>query len=473
MSETTYGALLVEAERHLVEAIFATREPFRSAHQARHTADEYAQILVALKAGVRTLAGVATPGHPAIEPPATSAAGVLFHALADAISRFEGSAQARSWRGEWNACARAISAATALLASHLGPNRAHRTPDASLLDAPEAQRAGLYRLAIFALTAADGGRHLALRVRDASIRFQRPGKLGTTAQWLMTIQAAIGTAAAAVIHNRHASASGSGLFTLQPAPLLVPTQAGDPIATARKSFDRLRLIAHRQARSEIAAGIDAIRAHATAGMLVASHGHAIAAAVGEKYRDTDSSEKLESVARALLALRQPWAQLLNTTERCATTRFSPPLLGREVACFSDNLAFVTRHSEGWRRPLEILLNQRVEERLLNLLHHLGCQLPDVATAVGAVVERLYERGDLLIPTRERDDFDMPYRWAPISAERLSELRNAGQVAYATAAKAAATVDAVLNAGITPQRRAQTSSSLEAIRTTPARQSTQV
>jgi hypothetical protein len=51
VSDTTYGELLAEAERQLVRAIFATHEPFRTVPQARHAADDYAHLLLALKAG--------------------------------------------------------------------------------------------------------------------------------------------------------------------------------------------------------------------------------------------------------------------------------------------------------------------------------------------------------------------------------------------------------------------------------------
>ena len=461
MSDETYGALLGEAERHLIRAIFTTHEAFCSPDQAHQAADDYAQILLSLKGGVRTLAGVAKPNHPAVLPPSTSAAAGLFHALDDAISRFAGSTEARSWRGEWNDCARAISAATALLASHLGPNRDHRTPDAALIDDSEARRTALHRLAVFTLTAAEGGRHLALRLRDASIRFPQPGKLATTAKWLIAAQASVGEAAAAVVIDHRTAAGRQDLAMLQPAPLLVPTRDSDPVAAARKSFDRIRLFAHRQARGGLGAGIDAIRAYATAAMLIAMHGHAIAAAANEKHSAESPSRRAEltSVRHALLAMRQPWAELLSAAESCASTVFSPPLLGREVACLSTSLATITRDSSRWRVPTEILPTMPVEERLLQLVHHLSSRLPDLATAAKAITERLYEHGDLLVPTRERADLDLPYRWAPISAERLAALRGAGRAAQATSAKAASTSAAVLYTSISRQQQAVKPASL--------------
>jgi hypothetical protein len=177
VSGATYGELLAEAERQLVRAIFATHEPFRTVPQARHAADDYAHLLLALKGGVRTLAAVATPEEPRIVPRPESVEGKMYRALDGAVSSFTGSTEARSWRGDWNAAARAISAATSLLASHLGPDRTHRTPDASLLDYPESRREGLRRVADFALTTAEGGRPLAFRLLDSSIRFQRIGTL--------------------------------------------------------------------------------------------------------------------------------------------------------------------------------------------------------------------------------------------------------------------------------------------------------
>lgn len=463
MSDATYGALLADAEHQLVRAIFTTREPFRSANQARQTADDYAQILFALKDGIRTLGGVATPGEAMIVPPATSRAGALFRALDDSISRFAGSTEMGSSRGEWNACARAISAGTALLASHLGPDRTYRTPDAPLLDDTEIKRAGVHRLAIFALTAAEGGRPLALRIRDASIRFPKPGQLRTIATWLMTAHTSVGEAAAGVINDLHPTAGRSHLSMLQPAPQLVPTHDSDPIAAARKSFDQIRLIAHRQARGEFEAGLEAIRAYATTGLLVAMHSHAITSAVAETHKvDAGGDrESLLSMAESLLATRTPWANLLAAAEQCGATTYSPPLLGREVTCLSSNLGAVTRSATHWLLPTEMIPNVRVEQRLLQLVHHLGSRVPDLAAAVKAITERLYEQGHLLVPTRSRDDLDLPYRWAPISPNRIGALRDASRTAQAAAAKAAALTNTLLFPSRLRQPRAVTPSRLVA------------
>lgn len=445
MSDVTYGALLADAERHLVRAIFTTHVPFQSAPQARHAAEDYTQILLALKGGVRTLAGVATPEEQRILPPPQSLASQLFIVLGEAVSRFTGTTEARSRRSEWNATARAISAATSLLASHLGPDRAHRTPDAALLDNEETRQGGLLRLAVFALTAAEGGRPLAFRVQDASIRFQQPGRLRLTADWLMEAQAAVGAAAATVITTLGRATRESNLSFLRPAPLLMPTRDTDPLVAARKSFDRVRLVAHRQGRGELGAGMDAIRAYATVGMLVATHSHAILAAVSEMRRgDTvGRREELISCARAVLDMRRAWADLLNVTEQCATTSHSPALLGREVACLSDSLASVTRHASRWRPPAEIVPTERAEQQLLHLIHHMGSRLPDVAAAARVVTEQLYERGELLGPTREREDLDLPYRWSPISSQRLAALRATGRAVQAASGEAAAATGLLL------------------------------
>jgi hypothetical protein len=465
VSDATYGELFSAAEQYLIRAIFATREPFRSAQAAHDAVDGYADILLALKGSVRTLAGAVTPGKPIVVTPPTSSAGRLFHAVDDAASGFARLRQSSPRGGEWSAAARAMLAATALLETHFGPDRLHHTPDAARVDDPAVQRAELHRLGAFALTVADGGRHLALRVLDSAVRFEQPSQLRDAARWLMTAQASLGEAAAAVIINdSRAARTRPGLSMLRPAPLLAPTPDGDPIAAPRESFDRIRLFAHRQARGELDAGIDAIRAYATVGMLVALHGHAIGAAATSvgRHGSTERREDLAASALALLAARQPWARVLSAAENCTTMSRSEPLLAREVTSLSNSLGVLTRDSNRWRSPTEIVPTRQVEQRLVHLMQHVGSRLPDLGIATGAIVERLHGRGELLVPTRERDDVDMPYRWAPISPDRLTALRDATREAHAVSTQAAAVSAVLVHVTTTLQRRTPTGSSLTAV-----------
>jgi len=473
VSDATYGELFTAAEHYLVRAIFATREPFRSAHAAHDAVAGYADLLMALKGSVRTLAGVVTPGEPIVVPPPTSPAGRLFHAVDDAVSGFARSRESSPRGGEWNAAARAMLAATALLETHFGPDRIHHTADAARVDDPAGQHAELRRLGAFALAVADGGRHLALRVLDSAVRFEHSSKLRDAARWLMTTQALLGEAAAAiVINDRRAARPRPGLSMLRPAPLLVPTPDGDPIAASRKSFDRIRLFAHRQARGELDAGIDAIRAYAAVGMLVAMHGHAIGAAAASpgRHGSTEREEELAASALALLAVRQPWAHVLSAAESSTTTSRSAPLLAREVAFLSNSLGMLTRDSNRWRSPTEMMRTEQVEQRLVQLVHYTGSRLPELGTATGAIVERLHERGVLLVPTRERNDVDMPYRWAPISPDRLTALRDATREAHAVSTQAAAVAAVLVHVTTSLQRRTRAGSLLTAVGSAPTRRS---
>jgi hypothetical protein len=473
VSDTSYGELLTAAEHYLVRAIFATREPFLSAHAACDAVAGYAEILLALKGSVRTLAGVVTPGQPVVAPSSTSSAGTLFHVVGYALSGVARSSASTTRGGEWNESARAMRAAVALLETHLGPDRVHRTADAVRVDDPAVQRAELHRLGAFALTVADGGRHLALRVLDSALRFEQASQLREAARWLMTTHATLGEAAAAVINNDYPGASGGvGLSMLRPAPPLVPSAEGDPIATARKSFDRIRLFAHRQARGELDAGIDAVRAYATVGTLVAIHGHAIGAAAASVGRggSTGREEDLAATAQALLALRQPWAYVLSTAENCTTMSRSTTLLAREVAFLANSLGVLTRDSNRWRSPIEMVPTEHLEQRLVHLVHYVASRLPDLGIATGAIVERLHERGELLVPTRERDDIDMPYRWSTVSPDRLTALRDATREAHAVSTQTAEAIEALLCAGTSLRLQTPPASSLTASRPAPARRS---
>lgn len=61
-------------------------------------------------------------------------------------------------------------------------------------------------------------------------------------------------------------------------------------------------------------------------------------------------------AQVIFVLRYGYATAAAASEN---TRFTPPLLGREVAFVSNNLATTTGDSNGWRRPTNILPTRQV------------------------------------------------------------------------------------------------------------------
>jgi hypothetical protein len=178
-----------------------------------------------------------------------------------------------------------------------------------------------------------------------------------------------------------------------------------------------------------------------------------------------------SVGRALLDMRRPWANLLGVAEQCATTTHSPSLLGREVTCLSSSLGTPTRNANRWRAPAEIVPNERVEHRLLQLVYHLGSRLPNVAAAARVVTERLHEGGDLLGPTREREDLDLPYRWSPISLQRLGALRAASRDAQAATADTATAAGLLRRPGTPLEQQVSAVSTSASTRSNATRRST--
>ena len=194
-------------------------------------------------------------------------------------------------------------AATTLLASHLGPDRSHRTSDASRLDDPAIRGAELHRLGAFALTMADGGRHLALRVHDSVVRFPHPGQL-RVGRTVADDNAGRARRSRSRCHQRPPDAEHAhrALDCFGRRRCWRRRETATRSQRSRTSFDRVRLFAHRQAYGELAVGIDAVRAYATVGMLVAMHGHAIAAAAGSVQRDqSDQPRRRASRGRSSAA----------------------------------------------------------------------------------------------------------------------------------------------------------------------------
>ena len=229
-------------------------------------------MIKALRANLRVFTELPSVDGEKREQVVNAAVAHLAHALdsfADSSS-LAASPQVHERReaNNWSSAARTLHAAADTLRTHLGPERAHRTPDAAILDDAQAQEAVLRRLAEMALTVGEAQRRLSLRIQESAARRPNAAVLRDSATLMLESHAGLTEAAGKVIHALTRRPIPDALALLSPSLLLQPTQLTNPITAARRSLQRVRLIAHRQARGEMPAGIDALHTHATTSSLV-------------------------------------------------------------------------------------------------------------------------------------------------------------------------------------------------------------
>ncbi len=418
MSET-WGELIAEAEFHVRRARTALLEPFSDIDTARQTALAHNDVLRGLHANLHVLDPSSDPPYAHILDADLTQLGRLVAEVAPTSRR-----DMNTTSEPWHQVARCLHVAGDLLGSHLGPDRAHRTPDAILFDDPAELGAAITTMAELSETTADASSHLALRVHEIALRHDAV-LIDAWARGAVKTAATIKAAASNVAARSNEQTSTSRFMELQSAPLLRLTMAEDPIVSARQSFDRIRLIAHRQARGELKAGVDTLRALAHVGVLASIHTHAIFAAAATKTAP-DDADRLTRTSQLLSNARHSWASIDAAVSGCVSITRSPQLLIQEAETLNASLTKLTLSPDhgGWLTPENILKNPHHATRVAQLAEHITERLSDLSRSTSAIADRLDRAGVLLVPTRERDDIDHPYRWAPLSVERRDAIRTA-------------------------------------------------
>lgn len=413
----TWGELIADAGFHMKKARIELIEPFSDVQTARRAALGHNDVLRGLHANLRILDPATHPPYAHVLDGELTRLGHLVAAPAPASRR-----ELDAGTGPWHHAATTLHIAADTLGSHLGPDRAHRTPDAAILDDPSALSAALTTMAALSERIADASCHLALRVHEIALA-DNATLIDTWARGAINAAVTI-KQAAALLATQTTEPHAGRLTNLPAAPLLRPTVADDPIVAARQSFDRIRLIAHRQARGELQAGVETLRALAHVGALASMHAHAIFAAASAK--QPADADLLTQVSRSLRGARQAWAGIDTAISGCASITRSPRLLAREAETLNTSLSklTLTPDAAGWLTPGRMLRDRHHAAQLLALAHHIANRLPDLSRSTSAVARQLQRSGVIVAPTRERDDIDHAYCWAPISPERRDAIRSA-------------------------------------------------
>jgi hypothetical protein len=460
MTGPSYGELLDDAARHVAAGAEQTLRRFDSARAARATLAGYDELLAALRAHVAFLLGPRLAGPPRDgDPDPRDAALLALHgALAGAgpgrARRLDRDSAAES---RWATAAQVLRLAHDVLGTHLGPDRQHLTPDAPLLDEPQARWGAATRLAELALTTATAAQPLYLRAAEAG-----SGRRDLAARLDRSAAAHLGSAAGDLLDLAENTGDGWGaLNELTPAmpPALRagwPPPTADPMDTVLGHLDVLAQAAHDHGRGA-PVGAATLRSYAALANTVCRTVAVLEAAAAEQLSTTghvdDAAaaaalrEALSEARRATHAWRavyQAWQDLASPTPMSRGVR-------HRIEHSRQILNDLTRVNDTWRPASELVPDREAAARLLTGARRLLLPLAQLARNHGAVAAELRERQDLYLPRRQLPEIDDHYfrgawRYAPAPPERsrqiLTAYEPAGPATQAAIAALAATSGAL-------------------------------
>jgi len=264
-----YGELLDQASTHLARATLAlAQQALTCEAAARDAVTAHGRLLAALRAHTATLlggyperiAGVRRSAHP--DPRDLAAVQLLdaLHESAPAESPL--SAAPRTEPAiSWTAAARALGAASDLLATQRDSHGRWRSPQAWLLDEPDVRAAGLREIASVALVVAGAADQLRLCLRNWSVD-------GSNNLAVIPDMARLQVAA---IATRYLGDSGVASHELWGMPLARPdVRLGDPLIEFADRVARLRCVAWQLTRMR-SVGVQTLQCYAALGTIVCEH----------------------------------------------------------------------------------------------------------------------------------------------------------------------------------------------------------
>ena len=391
----TYGELVEHAARSLVGLHTLADVPFRTSDEAASTATVWRALLATgvrhakLLAPTDGLVAALPPLRPAL-PAGGADTGPDSHPARRALAQ----------------SARSLGLAHDVLASHFGPEREHRTADATLVERAGPNSRSMRELSAILLTAAVAHPSLAHRMLDME---PDPGRWHRTPptvdQVLRDGLAMLGPAVR--LHNRACSATptgpdGLGAVTVATAladPDAPLTSPGDPPGELGGALSRLAVAAHRQGRGEIEVGAATMRALSAVAITILRNDL-------EQLQLTGGSRRQEAAlltaGRSWTALHRAWSEL-----RTLDTGGRGLLHDASIA-----LRLLTeRPTTGRTLPTETSRD-------------VSTWVPGMAVSLAAANAQLITHRPVLVPTRWLEGADIPRRWAaawPVHLGRIAGL----------------------------------------------------
>jgi hypothetical protein len=303
--------------------------------------------------------------------------------------------------GSWWQAATAVRAAQELLDTHRGPELSWRTPDAWLLDHPQAQAAAVGELGDFIRAIAGSSTALALRGREVLPRNRELADL--------VEQLPLRLAGAEMRDYARRAGGLRGIDDLRVA--CFSSGSATPLGSAIHAMTWLRQRAYEHtAHPQVS--VLTLRAYAAAAVTVHQHAAAITAAAEircpqlapEKFLGAEAADyRLASTASRRAA--QSWIQVHR--ELAGMHSLTPPEPGTrdQVLAMSAELRALTRSDTDWLSAEAMLPDRGSADALLKDVHQLISSTPDIAAWHGQVAGRLAAASRLYVPaiSLDRDD----------------------------------------------------------------------
>jgi hypothetical protein len=380
----TYRELLDDAARALTGLHTLASVAFRDPADALDTASAWRRLV---HAGVRHAALLA-PNDPLI-----AAMPRLRPARRPARPRGDGplhpAGQALVRSGE------SLALAHDVLASHLGPERQHRTADAALIESAGPRSAAVRDLSSMLLTTAVAHQTLARRSLDL---YRDPTRVPPPVTRILDEGVALlGPAAQLDDQARTVREPGpDALGALTSAtPLTAADPAADPAAQAAAALLRLRVAAHRQAVGDLGAGAATMRAFA-----------AVAITMIRRDLETTPLSRTRGPRPALMSAGRSWARLHAAWGEVATLGGGPRAVLHDAAT-AVRLLEDGRRPAGWGTAAP-------GPGTRDWLSQVAASLVDATL-------RVAHEGPILVPTRWCEGADVPRPWAPALPEHVQRL----------------------------------------------------
>jgi hypothetical protein len=267
-----------------------------------------------------------------------------------------------------------VGAAHDLLATHLGPDRQHRTPDAALIEATGPNSSALRTVASLLVTAGVAHQALARRAMDL---FPITGRSRPPVVRVLQEGAAVLEPAALLMDRLYTQGADPGdeLGRLSPATPLRFSGTDDPPAPVdhlAQVLSRLRVAAYRQGRGELPAGGATMRAFTK-----------LAASLIRRDLEADATRRGRGDTAALRASGRSWTQLHAAWGEVRT------LQGGSRAVGYDAVTALR------------LLNGEPLSGMWWSMRQTGTAdwTSSVAESLSAAIERLSRDSQILVPTR--------------------------------------------------------------------------
>lgn len=289
-----------------------------------------------------------------------------------------------------------------VLASHLGPERQHRTPDAALIESSGPYSPALRALSSMVLTAAVSHQALARRSLELA---PAPSRVPAPVTRILREGVAV-LGPAARLHDRARAGEqvDDRLGRLAAATALTaPDTRAGPAGQLAGALSRLRVAAHRQGHGELPAGAATMRALT-----------AVATTLVRRDLDGARFARLTPGQRSALAVAgRSWSQLHEAWGEVATLD-----TGSRGVLYDAVTATRLLHDDdpcaaGWGTAAP--------------MSGTADWVSSVAESLAAATTRLTHGGPILVPTRWCEGADIPRPWAsawPEHVERLTDLHQA-------------------------------------------------